>query len=279
MSDATGAESGGRSAKTFITAFNSTVIYLLTYLLLQGLYQAATVRMARRLGIPGTWHVSSITFSITDAEWWRLAVLAVYGIGPAVCAVVGLLAALWFWQRARLQRGLLKLVLLWTALHACNLVLGALVGDTFVENWAWYIPSWLFLAGNGPNVALAVVAALLQLAIGYFAAVAFLQSHDSITLMQYSNRPQLIRAGILAPWVVGSLVLTALKWPELSRNELFHFLTMGLLLVPMALHSAREPFDLTLPKSQKTRLSWTLLVVALVLAAAWRVMLAPGLQF
>jgi hypothetical protein len=223
--------------------------------------------------------VSSIRFNISDPEWWRSAVLAVYGVGPAVCLVLGLTAALWFWQRARLQRGLLKLFLLWVALHCCNLVLGALVADTFLENWAWYIPSWLFMAGNIPNIILAVVAGLLQLLVGYFAAFAFLQSHDSITLMQYDNRPQLIRAGLLLPWLGGSLLLAALKWPELSRNEVLHFVSMSLLVLPLALHSAQEPFEMTLPDVRRPQISWPLVVLAVLLLAAWRLLLSPGQSF
>ncbi|TGE14419.1 hypothetical protein [Hymenobacter elongatus] len=271
--------SSGQSAKTHITALNSVVLYVLTYLLMQGLYQAATVGMAKRLSIPGVWHVSSIKFTITDPEWWRTGVLAVYGAGPAACTIVGVVAGLWFWKRARLKRGLLKLFLLWVALHGCNLVLGAMVGDTFTESGAWYIPSWLFLAGNIPNIIVAVFCGLVQVVFGYFASIGFLQSHDSITLMRYSNRRQLIVAAILVPWIVGSAAVAALKWPELSRNEELHFLTMGLLVVPMAVRSANELFEFTIPAPQKTKIAWSLVLAAGVAAVAWRLVLSPGVAF
>lgn len=268
------------ASKTKVLALNSTVLYLLAYLLVQGAYQAATVGMALRLSIPGVWRVSSIRFTLADAQWWRIGVLAVYGAGPAVCALIGLGAALWFWLRARQQPGLLKLFLLWVALHACNLVLGALAADTLLENWAWYLPSWLFLAGNLPNIALAVVAALLQLVVGYFATIGFLQSHDSITLMQLEYRPQLIRAGLWAPWLFGSLALAALKFPDITRNELLHFLTMGLLLLlPLALHSRSELFDQTLPRSRKTYPAWDLVGLTLLVAVGWWWVLTPGVRF
>lgn len=279
MSASAPAVSSSTSSRITITTLNSTVIYVLAYLLAQGAYQLATVAMARRLSIPGVWHLSSIRFSITDPEWWRSAVLAVYGIGPTVCTLLAVGAGLWFWLRARQQKGLLKLFLLWLALHSANLVLGALVADTFLENWAWYIPSWLFLAGNIPNVVLAVVAGLLQLVLGYFAAIAFLQSHDSITLMLYTNRRQLIVAGILVPWVAGSLLLAALKWPELSRNEALHFLAMGLLLIPMAVKSAQELFEFTIPEPKRTQLAVGLLALLGLACLAWRLVLGSGVNF
>ncbi|TGE24495.1 hypothetical protein E5K00_04590 [Hymenobacter aquaticus] len=279
MSAPAPAVSYSASTKTTITALNSTFIYLLAYMLTQGLYQAATVAMARRLSIPGVWRPSSIRFSISDPEWWRTAVLAVYGVGPAVCAALGVVAGLWFWHRARHRKGLLKLFLLWLTLHCCNLVLGALVADTFVENWAWYIPSWLFMAGNIPNVIVAVLSGLVQLGFGYLAAIGFLQSHDSITLMQYPNRRQLIVAGILVPWVAGSLVLAALKWPDLSRNEVLHFVSMGLLLLPMALKSTQDLFEFTVPKSRKTQLAWGLVLLTSLVCLSWRLVLQAGVAF
>ncbi|PJJ60302.1 hypothetical protein [Hymenobacter chitinivorans] len=267
------------STKIKITALNSTIIYILTYMLAQGLYQAATVLMALRLSIPGTWHVSSIKFSIADPEWWRSGVLAVYGIGPAVCAVAAIGAGLWFWHRARLKRGAFKLILFWFTLHACNLVLGALVADTFEENWAWYIPSWLFLAGNGINITLAIIAGIMQVGFGYFAAIGFLQSHDSISLMRYENRRRLITMCLVLPWLAGSLVVALFKLPELSDNELGHFLSMGLLVVPIAIKSAQDLFEFTVPEPRKTRLDTDLLLLTGGLCLVWWLVLRTGLPF
>ncbi|UOQ51532.1 hypothetical protein [Hymenobacter cellulosivorans] len=267
------------TTKTTITALNSTAIYLLAYLLVNGLYQLATVRMAVRLSIPGVWQVSSVKFSITDPEWWRSAVIAVYGVGPAVCAVVGIVAAGWFWKRERGQRGLFKLFLVWVAFHACNHVLGAMVGDTVTESGFWYVPSWLFLAGNIPNLIVAVVFGIAQMIIGYFAAVGFLQTHDSITLMQYNNRRTLIMATILVPWVAGSILLTLLKLPDLSMNERLHFLTMGLLLLPLSVGCLNELFEFTVEAPQKTRLASGLMLLLLVVAAGWWAVLHQGIHF
>ncbi|UOQ70772.1 hypothetical protein [Hymenobacter cellulosilyticus] len=267
------------STKIKITALNSTIIYVLTYMLAQGLYQLATVLMALRLSIPGVWYVSSIKFTIADPEWWRSGVLAVYGIGPAVCTVAGVVAALWFWNRARLKRGTLKLALFWFTLHCCNLVLGALVADTFEENWAWYIPSWLFMAGNGINITLAVIAGIMQVVFGYFAAIGFLQSHDSITLMRYENRRQLILMCLVLPWVGGCLFLALLKLTVLSDNELWHFLAMGLLIVPIAIKSAQDLFEFTVPEPRKTRLATDLLLLTGGLCLGWWLVLRAGLSF
>ena len=268
------------ASKTKVLALNSTVIYVFTYLLVQGAYQLATVGMAVRLSIPGIWRVSSIRFTISNPQWWRVGVLAVYGAGPAVCALLGLGAVLWFWFGARHQPGLLKLVLLWVALHACNLVLGALAADTLLENWAWYLPSWLFLGrqhsqhspGRGGRPA---------------PAGGRLFCHHRVPAKPRFHHPHAARipapssfgAGIWTPWLLGSLVLAALKFPDLTRNELLHFLAMLLLLLPLALHSRRELFDQTLPRSRKTYPAWELAVLTLLLAVVWWWVLTPRVRF
>ncbi|GAA4386804.1 hypothetical protein [Hymenobacter koreensis] len=265
--------------KALIAGLNATVLYVLAYLLANTLYQAATVAMAVRLSIRGVWELERVKFLIADGEWVRIAVLAVYSVGPLLCAGLGVAAALWFWYSARLKRGLLKLFLVWVALHCCNLFFGAMVADTFTENGFWYIPSWLFLAGNGPNIAVAVVFGLIQMVLGYFAAILFLQSHDSITLMKYVNRRVLIYATLFAPWLVGSLVLALAKFPHFGRNEQLHFATMLLLLAPLSFAAANELFEFTLEAPQKTRIAWGLVVLALVVLVAMRLVLGPGIHF
>jgi len=126
--------SSSDSGKTTIVAVNTTVLYLLAYFLVQGIYQLVTLSMAARLGISGVWQLGQLQFRIADAEWWRMGVLAVYGIGPVVCAGLGLVAGWWFWQRARHRRGLFKQFLLWVMLHAANLSLGVFVADTLTQS-------------------------------------------------------------------------------------------------------------------------------------------------
>ncbi|HEX8427455.1 hypothetical protein [Hymenobacter sp.] len=267
------------SRKATIAAINATALYVLTYLLVQGLFQLATIGMATRMGISSIWHLSRLEFPIADSAWWPSAVIAVYGIGPALSLSIGLAAAFWFWKRARLQRGLFKLFLFWVMLHGCNLALGALAVDTLTQSGVWYVPSWLFMAGNAVNVVLALLAALLQICLGYVAAIAFLHSHDSITLMKHSNRRRLLLGTLVGPWLVGSLVLAALQWPEQTLNEQLRVLSMLLLIGPVYIAATNEAFEATVPLPGKTRVIKSLLVLLVLALLTWRLGLHSGLHF
>ncbi|HLK97500.1 MAG TPA: hypothetical protein VK364_07000 [Hymenobacter sp.] len=266
-------------SKTAIVAVNTTVLYLLAYFLVQGVYQLATLRMAARLGIPGVWQLGQIQFRIADTEWWRTGVLAVYGIGPVACAGLGMVAGWWFWQRARYRRGLFKQFLLWVMLHAANLSLGVFVADTLTQSGAWYVPSWLFLVGNVLNVVVALLAGIVQVGLGYLASIAFLHSHDSITLMRFQNRRRLLLCSVLVPWLVGSLLLTLLYWPRQSLSEQLHGIVMLLLLGPLYLASMQESFEGTIRQPSRTQLAVSLLLLLAVVAIGWRLVLSKGITF
>ncbi|WP_400191018.1 hypothetical protein [Hymenobacter sp. B81] len=265
--------------KALIAGFNATLLYVLAYLTATTVYQLATVLTAKSLGIPGTWGLGKVFFRISDGEWWQTAVLAVYSAGPLSCLLLGAGAGLWFWWRARRQRGLFKQFLFWLTLHGCNLFFGALVADTFTESGFWFVPGWLFMAGPIPGALLAGLFGLIQLALGYFAGMLFLQSHDSISLMKFPNRRLLLVSTLYVPWLAGSALIGLLKWPELTHNEQLHFATLLLLLAPLTLAAANELFEFTLESPQKTRVAWGLAGVALLLLLVLRVVLGSGLSF
>lgn len=265
--------------KFLISALNGTAIYVLAYYLVWGLHQLAKLEVSRFYHLRGTWDPSRLVYTLADAEWWPAAVIAVYGVGPLACLVVGAGALRWFWQRERARRGHFKLLLLWVVFHCCNAVFGALLADTFTRSGFWYVPDWLFGLGNVVNVLLALLAGLTQLALGYFAAVAFLQAHDSRTVTRHANRRLMVASTLVAPWVAGGTFVALAKLPYLTVHEGLHLLMLGLLVMPLALGCLNEVFSSTVKRPAATRVAWGLLVLAVVVAGAWRLALSPPVAF
>ncbi|MDQ2793850.1 MAG: hypothetical protein M3Y12_07570 [Bacteroidota bacterium] len=265
--------------KFIISALNGTGLYVLAYYLVWGVYAGLKVLMSHYLHLRGNWNPSRVVYTLSDSEWWRTAVVAVYGAGPLGCLVLGLVAFQWYWRSERARRGQRKLLLLWVAFQACNAVFGALLADTFTQSGSWYVADWLFRFGNVVNVLLALLAGLVQLGLGYFGAIAFLQSHDSKTVMRYANRQKMVVSTLVVPWVAGSLFVMLLKQPYLTVQEILHLAMMGLLITPMALGCLNEVFSDTVKRPQATRIGWGLLALAMVVAVAWRLALSPPVAF
>ncbi|GAA3961550.1 hypothetical protein [Hymenobacter antarcticus] len=265
--------------KFLISALNGTALYVLAYYLVWGVHQLAKLQVSRFYHLRGSWDPSRIVYTLSDGEWWRTAVVAAHGIGPVVCLVLGAVAFRWYWRGERARRGNFKLLLLWVAFQACNAVFGALLADTFIQAGSWYVPEWLFQLGNVMNVTLALLAGMAQLALGYFGAIAFLQAHDSKTVMRYANRQLMVVSTLIVPWLVGGAFIALTKIHYITMQEFLHLAMMGLLVTPLALGCLNEVFSTTVRKPQPTQIAWGLVALAVLVAIAWRVVLSPPVSF
>ena len=266
-------------SKFLIAALNGTALYVLAYYMVWGLHQLAKLQLSQFYGLRGLLDPSGIVYTMADGEWWPTAIISVHGIGPLVSLLVGVGAFRWYWKRERARRGQFKLLLLWVALHCCNLVFGALLADTFTQSGFWYVSDWLLRLGNAANVVLALLAGLAQLAFGYFGAIAFLQAHDSRTVMRHQNRQLMVLSTLVVPWMLGGVFIAITKLPYLSVYETLHLLMMGLLITPMALGCLNEVFSDTVRKPQATQVAWGLVGLAIIIALAWRLALSPPVVF
>ncbi|HEX8329318.1 MAG TPA: hypothetical protein VF629_17415 [Hymenobacter sp.] len=265
--------------KFLVVALNGTALYVLAYYLVWAAHQITKAKLSQFYHLRGIWDPSRITYTLADAEWWPTAIIAVYGAGPLVCLLLGVAAFMWFWRHERAKRGQIKLLLLWVAFHACNAVFGALLADTFTQSGFWYVPEWTIGLGNVVNVMLALLAGLVQLALGYFGAVAFLQAHDSKTVMRHSNRKLMVASTLIVPWVLGGVFIGVSKLPFITVHELLHLLMMGLLVTPLALGCLNEVFSDTVKRPQPTHVAWGLVGLAVLVALAWRWALSPAIPF
>ena len=265
----------------FIMHFlNATACYLLAYQVVHFVAEAAMVYEARRANIPGIWELGSVRFIIGDGGWRYDTVLAVYGLGPTLIFGLGLLAFVVFWKWQRQRRGLLKLLWLWLFFHATNAVLAGLLADTVTQSGSWYVPNWLLGQGSTwPSTVLGLLFAVVQLGLGFVAAIPFLLAQDSRTALAFANRSRLIGYTILLPWLAGSLLLGLSKLPHLSLNEGLHYASMGLLLVPLALGCNQEFFNENEVLPQPTRVAWGLVGLALLGLLAWRLALGTPVAF
>lgn len=265
--------------KFLISAVNGTALYVLAYYFIYALHQLVKMGVSHHFALRGSWDPSRIVYSMADKDWWRTAVLAAYGIGPLVSVIVGLAAYQLYWRNLRARRGVLKLLVLWVAFHGCNAFFGALLADTFTQSGFWYVPSWLFELGNIVNVLLAFAGGLMQIGLGYLMAAAFLQAHDSKTVMKYQRRQRMVIYTLFLPWAFGTLFIILAKMPYINIQEILRLLMMGLLITPTALACLNELFESTVRKPQPTHFVWGLVGLMLVVAAAWYLALSPPILF
>ena len=237
--------------KQKIYAFNSTLLFVFTYLIMYGVNQLVTLFMARLNHIPTELFPGHLDFKIQDNAWQVSEVVSTYGPGPVACFFLALLSAFIF-NKIKQLGGLRKLFYLWLMLHGFNFMLGGLIAGTVARGGFWYAVRWS-IPSDTVTWGLCVFFGLLLLLIGFLAAPGFLISCDSITLIQFENRRKLLNAMVVWPWFLGSLVIFLLKFPDLTYVDGLLHLTLLLILVPAYLFSLGNPISETVEEPHKTQ--------------------------
>ena len=263
--------------KQKIYAFNSTVLYLLAYLIAYSLQQLVTVFMGGSNHIPAELFPGHIAFKIPDDAWRVSEVVSTYGPGPFACFLLALLATFVF-NKIKLSGGLRKLFFLWLLLHGFNLFFGGLVAGIIAKSGFWYAVRWS-IPSNSATIAITVLFGFLLLLIGFLSAPGFLLSCDSITLIQFGNRQKLLISMVIIPWLAGSLVLLLLKLPDLNYYDNLLHLTMLLLLLPVYFANLGNLISETVEAPHKTHFAIGLGIGLILLLLVFRLALQNGISF
>jgi len=263
--------------KQKIYAFNSTVLYLLAYLILYGLNQLVTVLMARSNYIPVALFPGHIDFRIPDRAWQVSQVVSTYGPGPFACLAVAAVSVVLF-NKVKNLGGLRKLFYLWLMVHGFNFFFGSLIAGTLARSGFWFAVRWS-IPSDFATWAIAFVFSLLMLFIGFLTAPGFLISCDSITLVQFVNRRKLLNAMIFFPWLAGSLTLVLLKVPDLTGYEDLQYLTMMLMLAPAYFFNLGNPFSETVEAPLRPHFAFGLGLGLLLILVIFRFSLQNGIHF
>jgi len=263
--------------KQRIVTANSVILFLLAYLTCYFAAQFATLLAAFSAKIPTVFYPGHLEFKIPDSAWRVSDIISVYSAGPVTGLVLAFFAGLLFLY-FRWKRGLPKTYLLWTMLHGCNLFFGALIAGTVVKGGFWYALRWSGFSDDAVWI-VAIFFGLILLGIGVLAAPAFLLSCDSISLMEYQNRGKMLAATVMRPWLLGSLLLALLQFPDLQPINIMLIFTMLLVLLPAYFLNQQNLYSETIAMPKKTRLAQGAFILLIFVALTFRLVLQNGMHF
>ncbi|HSI89501.1 MAG TPA: hypothetical protein VK927_00220, partial [Adhaeribacter sp.] len=123
-----------------ITA-NSTILFLLAYLVNFLAFQGGTVVAASLARIRHVLYPGFIDFKIADSQWRHNDVIFTYSAGPLLCLGIAVVSVFIFFY-FKSKGGVLKLLFLWMFLHGFNFFFGSLVAGTLAKGSFWYAVRW-----------------------------------------------------------------------------------------------------------------------------------------
>ncbi|MCF8304357.1 MAG: hypothetical protein K9I94_13860 [Bacteroidales bacterium] len=268
--------------KYLVMMMNSTVLYVVSFLIVYFLYHFITMLTAASFDIPTEFRYFKLTFPISTYSnlWTRPALVIIFAAGPLLSLIIALLLLRLFYIRSSWMRHW-RILMLWMALHGINMFFGAYIVGMITRTGFIYTSEWIFYSSKFDieEIIFALIAFFVLVISGRYATRLFLLSSLSRSLIKPSFRAYYILARVIFPFLIGSVILILTFMPHNPPYILLFYATM-FIMVFQTLTNFNASFNervLPIYLSKKTILQWGFLILMLVLLIAYRVGLEKGL--
>jgi hypothetical protein len=215
-----------------LTAFNSTLLFLLSYFTLFFISQAITVITAKFFDYPTSVYYYEIYFNISAEAWFHDSVKTIFSSGPIVNFVVGV-SFLLIYSNMREKTGPFKVFFLWGFLHGVNMLFGALLVGTLFETGVGHVISWLYIMDTG-KVLYSILSIFMLAIAGLVATKPFLISGNTYhPEINKNNRTSFIFAQVLIPYLAGNAFMFLLRQPRFVFYDTFILVTLIITIIPV----------------------------------------------
>jgi len=261
-----------------LISFNSTVLFLLSYLTFFLISQAITVIAASFFDYPTTVHYYDIYFNISTESWYHDSVKTIFSSGPLVNFVIGI-TFLIIYSNIRESTGPFKLFFLWGFLHAVNMLFGALLIGTLFEAGVGHVISWLYIMDTG-KVLYSIISIFFLVISGLLITKQFLISGNTYyNEINKTNRTSFIISQVFMPYLIGNAFLVILRQPRFIFYDTFISLTLIICILPV-LATYRSYNELYFEEEEKKPgLVWMAMAILSVVILFFRGVLEIGLRF
>jgi hypothetical protein len=259
---------------------NSTIIYILTYLLTYLEFQIITLFFAWLVGIKGYLYYYEI-FYAASTVWSAGKIIFVTAAGPFGLLLTGILIMTFLRKSWRQLSPYVKLFFLWTGFHCFNFFIGGIISGTITGIGYGYAIDYILQRPLVLYVFLDLITLIILFVFGYSYARPFMGASPSIFWSQEINRSRyLIFTGVF-PWLIGSVFLLLLKYPENDPQHvqiIFHdfllMITMGCIVTGMLFNNRHFTVHLKVTSTEKVRkIHRGFVISTIILIAIFRLLL------
>jgi hypothetical protein len=255
-----------------IIFFNSTVIFLLAFFLLDTITKMATAISAKAFDFNTVVLYYAVEYLVLARDWSTDSVQVVFSTGPVFAFILGIHV------KVMEETGILRLLLLWLFAHCLVFLFGDILAGALLSKGFGYVIMYLFFMDTGKMI-ITVFAIVALITIGLFMSRLFLYTGNIYfnSLTQF-NRGRFVRHQFLYPWIAGDIIIILLKLPDVRIYEIALNFTMIFLLLPAILRS-RSIQDLWFDEEPRTiRFSLVLTGITILFMIAYRIVLGYGIR-
>ncbi len=271
--------------KIIIPIINYTLIYLLAGFLNYLIFQLASIYVGSYLcEMPLKWTSYIVEARIPEAAWDMYRVTRFFTYPSYLSLVIAIIFSFLFLKQYH-KKGLLKIFYLWMAFHAFNLFAGHIIIGLITKEGFYYPLLWK-RASDLIIILIGVLSVAFLVVFGcFYTRAVFLIAFSRSFVENYQKRNMYLLKLFVIPWIIGSILLIAVKldfnyFYEFPQFEWLINFPIGLILLPMFfLNKNYRKSDFVIIKDKRpTKINIKLILFIGFVILAYKIFLINGIS-
>ncbi len=264
---------------------NYTLIYLLAGFLNYLIFQLASIYVGSYLcEMPLKWTSYIVEARIPEAAWDMYRVTRFFTYPSYLSLVIAIIFSFLFLKQYH-KKGLLKIFYLWMAIHAFNLFAGHIITGLITKEGFYYPLLWK-RASDLIIILIGVLSVAFLVVFGcFYTRAVFLIAFSRSFVENYQKRNMYLLKLFVIPWIIGSILLIAVKldfnyFYEFPQFEWLINFPIGLILLPMFfLNKNYRKSDFVIIKDKRpTKINIKLILFIGFVILAYKIFLINGIS-
>lgn len=259
-------------------SINSTVIFLIAYLLVFSITSIVTALSATAFDITTEIRYNEILFFIRSYDWTSDAVKAIFSTGPILALISGIL--LWIlYIKVVEETGLIKLLVVWMLIECIQFFFGDMMMGALFSKGFGYVIMYLYFMDTGKMIiTLFALASMFTLGLLMTRQLLF-TANTYLNILPCDQARRFALFQYLIPFITGNIIIALIKLPGISVYEIFLNASTIALLIPVYIRAGMMQ-DLFFDEEEKEiKLSWKIGAIVLILLLLFRIAFGIGIRF
>lgn len=258
-------------------ATQSLLMFLMSYFFIELLSNLSMATTSLLFDYKTVVYYYNIEFLVDYDAWYADSIKTIFATGPIVALIIAVLSLI-IYSIVYLETGILKTLLLWAILHGANQLIGGVLIGNLLGKGLGYVIMYMYYSDTGKLI-MSLLIIMSSVIVGTISTKYWIMSANSY--YNYSkphNRPLFIISQVFIPYVLGTFLIWLISQPEVMRYDTLVNISMFFMILPILILNKYYQEYYFEEGEIKIKLSYRIVIFALVFIAAYRILLDQGLR-
>jgi len=260
-----------------VISTHSLLLFILSYLFIEFFSNLSMGVTSLLFDYKTVIYYYKIEFLVDYDAWFADSIKTIFAAGPVVALIIAILSLI-IYSLVYLETGILKTLLLWAIFHGSNKIIGGtLIGNLLGKGFG-YVIMYLYYSDTGKLI-MTLLMIMISVIIGTISTKYWIMSANSYyKFSKPSGRRLFMTSQVFIPYLLGVPIIWLINQPEVMRyNTLVNISMIFMILPPVLISHFYQEYYFE-DKEKKITWSYRIILVSIILIAAYRILLGIGLR-